>query len=281
MALLAGPVTRGRRQLVVSTRVEDADGALVATLREAGVELWQMPVTRVRAVEPIAGRDGAPWAGDMAGYDWLVFTSRHAVDIAWQREDVRTACSPSGPRRPQVAAVGFATARRLEALGVEVAVVSPQASGASLAGALLAALRRSPGGQAPAARVLWPCARDARPEMVAQLREAGVKVEPWVVYESRPVVPDAVEVFKAKLLAGEVDAVSFCAPSAVAALERALGGSLASLRNTRIVSIGPTTSASLSRAGFPPVAQAAEATGESLALAILESLASSSHEACR
>jgi uroporphyrinogen-III synthase len=102
-----------------------------------------------------------------------------------------------------------------------------------------------------------------------------------VVYESHPVVPEALEVFKGKLRARQIDAVTFCAPSAVAALEQALEGSLASLRETRVVSIGPTTSAALTRAGLPRVAQAAASTGEALTLAILRCLTSAPREAAR
>lgn len=281
MALLGARAPGTRRPLVVSTRVEEADGAVVARLKEADIELWQIPVTRVRAVEPLAGCETATCAGGLAGYDWVVFTSRHAVDITWQREDVRAAWAVSGAPRPCFAAVGSTTARRLEAHGLQVAVLPREASGASLAEALLAAPRHSSRSQASAPRVLWPCARDARPEMVADLRTAGAHVDPWVVYESHPVVPDAFDAFKEKLLSREVDVVSFCAPSAVAALEQALEGSLAPLRETRIVSIGPTTSAALTRAGLPPFAQAAAATGEALAVAIVQCLAMAPREASR
>lgn len=281
MALLGDRASRRPRPLVVSTRVEDADGAVVTGLREADIELWQVPVTRIRAIESPMGREEATSAGGVAGYDWVVFTSRHAVDITWQREDVRSSWAVAGTPRPRLAAVGSTTARHLEALGLDVAAVPREASGASLAQALLAAPHRASESGSPATRVLWPCARDARPEMVVHLRAAGVRVDPWVVYESHAVVPDELDAFKGKLRARELDAVSFCAPSAVAALEQVLEGSLTLLLETRIVSIGPTTTAALTRAGLRPVAQAAAATGEALVLAIVQCVASARHETSR
>ena len=86
---------------VLVTRAREASGALADRLREEGFEVVERPLIRV---EPI---DGPPIRAD--GYDWVVLTSRIAVDQLFRRL--------AGPL-PRVAVVGPGTAAALRERGV-------------------------------------------------------------------------------------------------------------------------------------------------------------------
>ncbi|MGH8149461.1 MAG: uroporphyrinogen-III synthase, partial [Steroidobacteraceae bacterium] len=145
---------------VVVTRDEPPDGPLGARLRELGLEVLAWPAVRVG---PPA--DPGPLAAALAHadqFDWMVFTSRHAVFAV----TARLAALPQGLR---VAAVGASTAAALREQGWEPQIVPEQANAAALVEALEPAL---PGG----ARVLFPASSRALPTLAAGLRKLGVEV---------------------------------------------------------------------------------------------------------
>jgi len=129
-----------------------------------------------------------------------------------------------------VAAVGEATARALEQAGLSVHVVGERGA-RELAQMLVLA---------PGARVLFPCAADARDDLALVLCARGVEVERLVVYDTRAAA--------AAELAREVDVRIYMSPSSVAAAaawERAHRGR-AALR----LGLGRTTAAALLEAGL-------------------------------
>jgi uroporphyrinogen-III synthase len=131
-----------------------------------------------------------------------------------------------------VAAVGPGTARALEAAGLRVDLV-----GAGGAAELPARLPLAAG-----ARVLFPCAEEARADLEQALSGRGLEVRRVAVYRTRAMT--------APRLDPDCDARVYTSPSAVEAAltwERAHPG-----RGTALLALGRTTAAALEQAGLAP-----------------------------
>jgi len=194
------------------------DGGLADEVKALGAEVRVAAVTRF---EPVA-HDADP-----AGYDWIVFTSRRAVE----RFD--------GPldAGPRIACPGPAVAAAGEARGGAVAVLPREHDAAALAAAML---RTEP---MAGARVLFPCAERALRTVEERLAAALAVVDRVVCYRTVPADP-----LPAGVTDG-VDVIVFLAPSAVEAFV-ALGGDLSA---APCLAIGRTTAAALEARGATPV----------------------------
>src|SRR5919197_658902 len=89
-----GQIGAVRMRIVVT----GTDPGLAERLRVEGLEAVEYPLVRIEVL------DGPPMRADL--YDWVVLTSRNAVDALWRRLE--------GPL-PRVAAVGPGTAEALRA----------------------------------------------------------------------------------------------------------------------------------------------------------------------
>lgn len=188
--------------------VTGTDERLAERLRTAGFEVAVAPLIGVEEI------DGPPL--DAERYDWVLVTSRNAVEPLLRRLDGR----PN-----QFAAIGPGTAEALKAHGIEPAFVAERSTQEGLAEEL----------PKPHGRVLHAAAEDARDVLV---RELGAELVPLY----RTVVVQ-VESFP------DADLVVLASASAARALA-ALRTDLA------CVSIGPVTSAEARAGGFEVVAEA-------------------------
>jgi uroporphyrinogen-III synthase len=254
--VLAGPV-------VAVTRDERPDDRFAQELERRGFQPLHLPTIRI-----VAANDMTPLEGtlrDVARFDWVVFTSAHAVEAVCRRGDWLNALK-SAASQPRVAAVGGATAERLRAYGVEVRLTPDTANGAeALASALMAA------GAGAGTRVLWPRSEIARPELAETLRKRGAVVVDPPAYTTVPVVPAALRTFLDALSEGRVAAAAFLSPSSARGLAAALDGTLRPLvGRTLVASLGPTTTAALGELGAIVDIEAQERRGPSLAAAIAD-----------
>lgn len=193
---------------VVVTRARWGADELAGRLRGEGYEVAECPLIRI---EPL---DGPPL--EVRDYDWVVLTSRIAVELLFGRiED-----QPS-----KVAAVGPGTAEALRSRGVEPALVASR----STQEGLLASLPR------PAGRVLFAGAEGAR-DLIARELDADVVALYRTVEERPSAFPDT-------------DLVVLASASAARSLAR-LRTDLA------CVSIGPITSEEARRWGLEVAAEA-------------------------
>ncbi len=249
------------RPLVVVTREEGPEASLSGWLKAEGLEVFALPTI---SIQPAA--DGRPLdraLEELSGFDWLAFTSAHAVEALCHR--------PGWPRawaaapRPRLAAVGPATAAALVGCGLP-ADLQPKEGGA---GALAAALLAAAGGRP--ITVLWPRSDLARPELRQTLEAGGARVVDPVAYRTGSAAPTPVTEFSRLLGEGRIAAVCFLSPSSATNLAALLGrADLALLSGrTRIASIGPTTSAALRSLGAPPDLEAAERSSRNLARALV------------
>jgi uroporphyrinogen-III synthase len=205
---------------VVLTATEGLTGPLAAALEAEGFKVEACPLV---AIEPLPG---PPVRTD--GYDWVVLTSRNAVDALFARLEGGL---------PKVAAVGRGTAEALRERGVEPDLVARVSTQEGLADEL----------PRPAGRVLFPAAEGARGVLVQEL---GADFVP--VYRTREL---AAERFP------EADLVVLASASAARAFA-ALGV------DAPCVSIGPVTSAEARELGLRVVAEAAGHDREGLVAAV-------------
>ncbi len=214
--------------------------SFAAALRAEGLEPVVAEVTRIVAADP-KPLDRAL----RRRWDWIAFASANAVAFTLAR------------RRPKgrVAAVGDRTAEALRKAGLAVDLVAAEKTGAGLARELAAA-------GVVRARILVPHAAEGRDELADGLGAAGARVTVVAAYRSIALAPDELAPLVARLVAGDIGAAAFFAPSQVAPLAGALD------RVRLIAAIGPTTADALRAAGARVDVVAPEPTAEALARAI-------------
>lgn len=205
---------------VVLTATEVAARPLAEALAMEGFEVETCPLV---AVEPLPGPPVRA-----AEYDWVLLTSRNAVEPLLERLDGAL---------PRVGVVGPGTAEALRTRGVEADLVA----GVSTQEGLAAALPR------PVGRVLFAGAEGARDVLVRELEADFVPL-----YRTVPLRPER---FPA------ADLVVLASPSAARSFA-ALGLDLP------CVSIGPVTSAEVLTLGLRMVAEAVSHDREGLVQAV-------------
>jgi uroporphyrinogen III methyltransferase / synthase len=250
----------GRR--VLNTRpAEDAAGFSLA-LRLAGAEPVELPATEIVPPSDIAPLDTAirrlaQALRSAAAYDWIAFTSAHAVTAFCTRVlalgyDSRILAGAG------LACVGPATAARLRDFGLVADLVPDRSAGRHLAAVL---------GDVAGQRILLPRSAVALRDLPEGLIARGARVTEVISYETRPAPPD--ETTLAALLNGEIDCATFFSPSAVCAVAamvepRRLGEVL---QSAMVLCIGETTAEALQELGLAPsVAADASVAGMMAAL---------------
>lgn len=205
---------------VVLTATEALTRPLAAALEAEGFAVETCPLVAIELLP------GPPLRAE--GYDWVVLTSRNAVDALFARLEGGL---------PKLAAVGQGTAEALREQGVEPDLVARVSTQEGLAAEL----------PRPAGRVLFPAAEGARGVLVQEL---GADFVP--VYRTVELRPDAFP---------DGDLVVLASGSAA----RALAGLGV---DAPCVSIGPVTSAEARDAGLRLVAEAESHDREGLVAAV-------------
>jgi uroporphyrinogen III methyltransferase/synthase len=238
-------VTRARAQASELARALEAQGARVV----------QAPAIRV---QPLPGPPLDP-----SPYDLICLTSPNGVRAMFERLAAggRDARSLAGAR---VAAIGPGTARALGEHGVVPDVVPERYVAEALAEALEGV---------PVSRALVARAREARDVLPNALRERGAEVDVLDLYETlaEELSPRALE------LARGADYITFTSSSTVRFFLEAGDGAPPSA-TTRIVSIGPVTSATLREHGLAPHVEASQHDIGGVLAAVLADAATRSRE---
>ena len=248
--------------IVVNTRDDGSDGALARAIERAGMKSVACPMVTI--APPLDRRPFDDAIEHLGEFDWLAFTSAHAIAAVTQHAKWQTAIALGA--RPRIAVVGDASARRLGSHGVAAHVV-PDGVGAA---ALAAAIVQRAGGVG-GLRLLWPRGDRAPSAFREDLDKAGVLVTAPIAYRTLPPADATVAALRATLESNRSAAIAFCSPSSAQNLARGLG--LADLATVRgrvqiVASIGPTTSAALRALGLEPDVQAESPSMASLANAI-------------
>jgi len=253
----------GRR--VVVTRARAQAGELSAALEKLGAEVHEFPTIEIRPPEDFGPLDAA--IRDLDSFSLIVFTSVNGVEAFLKRLQHHGLDLRALPRDAKVAAIGPATAERIERAGLRVDVVPEEYR----AETLIEALDTHP---LAGERVLVPRAKVAREVLPEKLREAGAEVVVPPAYESVPTSGGKEEV-SLRLQSGEIDCVTFTASSTVENFVGAFGAEEAArlLAGTRVACIGPITADTARRYGLRVDAEGKEYTIPGLIEAVIGLLA--------
>ncbi len=256
-----GPLA-GRSVIVTRTREQAA--ALVEPLEELGADVLALPVIAIVEPEDWGQVDIA--IAHLSDYDWVVLTSSNGVDrfLTRVREHGLDPAERLASSGVNVAAVGSATASRLQSAGVTVDLVPRDFR----AEGLIEAFRDAD--VCHGRRVLIPRALEAREILPETLRELGCEVDVVPVYRTVPAEPD-LDVLD-RIRKGSVDAVTFTSGSTVrnfiALLDKVGLDAGAHMKRLVVASIGPVTTEALRKRGFDADVEAAESTMPALADAL-------------
>ncbi len=248
----------GRRVVVPLTR--DHPGGLPARLAELGADVLEIPTNRTAPptdrqtmIEALAG---------LGEYDWAVFTSVPGVEAFFGAvlaafEDIRSV----GNLR--FAAIGSATAARLQELRLRVDARPAESTGPALVEAVGAVESLEN------LRVLLARAEGANPALAPALEQAGAIVDDVAFYRTVPETADPAGA--AELLVTEgADWIAFPNSATVTNLnERVnLGELVARHPGLRLASMGPETTKAIVALGLQASVEAAPHTLDALAAAL-------------
>ncbi len=244
---------RGRS--VAVTRARAQASGLAHRLRRLGAHVVQAPVIRTR---PLAGPPLDP-----TPYDLICLSSPTGVACLFERI-AAAGLDTRALARTHVAAIGPSTARALAEHGIAADVVPERFVAESLVEALA---------ELPIRRALVARAREARDVLPNALSARGVEVSVLALYET------VAEPLSAWSLAAtrEADYVTFTSSSTVRFFLEAAGGLAGLSPATRIVSIGPVTSATLREHGLEPHVVARRHDVEGVVEALLADAATRAH----
>jgi uroporphyrinogen III methyltransferase / synthase len=240
----------GRR--IVVTRARTQAGELSAELERLGAEVLEFPTIEIVPPEDFGPLDAA--IRELDSFGLIVFTSVNGVDAFLDRLRHHGLDLRAVRRDAKVAAIGPATAERIEQAGLRVDVVPEEYMAEALIGAL--DIDRLAG-----ERVLIPRAKVAREILPEKLRESGAEVVVPPAYQSVPLAEGKEEV-SVHLRSGEIDCVTFTASSTVENFVGAFGAEEAArlLDETKVACIGPITADTARKYGLRVDTEAKEYT---------------------
>ncbi len=250
----------GRR--VVVTRARAQAGELSRELEALGAKVFEFPTIEIQPPKDFGPLDEE--IRELDSFDWIVFTSVNGVEAFVERLWHHGLDLRSVPQRAKVAAIGPATAHRVEEVGLRVDVTPEEYR----AEALIEALE---GDFLEGKRVLIPRAKVAREILPEKLREAGAEVIVPPAYESVP-SSEGKERLEELLENGEIDCVTFTASSTVENFVRAFGEeeSARLLSGIRVACIGPITAETAGKYGIGVDVEAGEYTIPGLVDAVVD-----------
>ena len=255
--LTARPDLPLRGKTVVVTRARAQAKEFAGCLHELGAAVVEFPTIRIAgAPDPEALRTAA---SNLESYAWVVFTSVNGVERFWSA--LRSVGGgPPAFGGTRVCAIGPATGAALELRGIRPELVPEEFIAEGIVRALAGC------DELRGKRVLLPRAEVARGALPDGLRAHGALVDEVAVYRTERDGEDADEV-RQRLVAGEIDLITFTASSTVQNYVGLLG---ADVGRAEVASIGPITSRTARELGLPVHIEAAEYTIPGLADAIVK-----------
>ena len=246
-------------------RAHHQAGALSGQLRKLGAEVIDIPFIEIRKPRSFKPLDEA--LKNLTCYEWLILTSVNGVEALWERMQ-HLHLTKHALSHLRVAAIGPATKKTIENLGISVDVVPKE----YVAESVVRSLKRKVKGKG----VLLVRARVARDVIPRELRKVGARVHAVEAYET--VVPQSSRKRVRATLRSPLQrphVVTFTSSSTVRNFVTLLGSSAKTLwqrrsqSSIRTASIGPVTSSTLRELGLPVDIQAREFTIPGLVTAIV------------
>lgn len=238
---------------ILITRAPNGASELATQLSAHRAVVLSIPTIEIIPPESYAPLDRA--LADLGGFDWIVFTSAHAVEVFGERRNENI--SPKN-----VAVIGPATARAVQKLGIEVALMPSRYVAESLADSLTHF--------AAGANVLLIRAAEARDVLPIALRQAGCHLTIVEAYRNRipsGSIPELQKLFSAPKNYPVI--ITFTSASTARNLVALLNTAGVKLPvEIVLASIGPITSRALQDLDLTPTVEAKEATIPALVEAI-------------
>jgi uroporphyrinogen-III synthase len=248
-----------KRILITRTRHQASD--LAVQLEALGANPILIPTIEIVPPESYALLDRA--LAHLNNYSWLLFTSANAVEVFHHRlnlQQARLSHRASNPhllkesQKPRIAAIGPATARAIQSVGLTVDLIPPQYVAESLAAALTP--------YASSAKMLLIRAEQARDILPEALTAAGATVTITNAYRNQ-IPPESIPALQSLFSSPATypDAITFTSASTATNLFALLETANLTLPpSILLASIGPITSRTLCDLGHPPTVEAAEPT---------------------
>jgi len=240
-------------QSVLVTRARRQFGSLADKLIGLGAGVFHQPAIEIGPPGDWTAVDTA--IEQIESYDWLILSSANGVAYLLDRlldlgHDVRRL------RSVRLAAVGPGSAKKLADYSLKPDLVPDEYRAESIADLL--------GPDANGRRFLIARASRGRNVLATRLKTAGGQVEQVVVYENRDVTSVDPDVLIA-LERGRMDWVTVTSSAIAKSLVRLFGERL---RNTKLATISPITSATLRELGYQPTVEATVHSMDGLVRAI-------------
>jgi uroporphyrinogen-III synthase len=158
---------------VLVGRARHQASALSSGLKTLGADVIEIPFIEIRKPQSYKPLDDA--LKKLNQYDWLILTSVNGVEaLASRMKKLRI--NPAAFQQLELAAIGPATRKQIEALGLKAAVVPKR----YIAESVVESLR----GKVEGKRVLLARAKVARDVIPRELRQMGAKVDVAEAYET-------------------------------------------------------------------------------------------------
>jgi uroporphyrinogen III methyltransferase/synthase len=244
----------GRR--IVNTRPKGQADALSSRLKALGADVIEMPTIEIQPAADYGPLDRA--LGELASYDWLIFTSANGVRCFVERLDASAADLRA--LRARICAIGPATRAAIEALHLKVDLMGRE----YVAEGLLEAFSAY---DLAGRRVLLPRAAVARDLVPVELARRGAQVD--VVEAYRTVAPENASAQAAQIFGGgrKPGCITFTSSSTVQNFVAVAGAE--ALAGVKVASIGPVTTATAHRLGIAVDVEARTYTVDGLVEAVL------------
>ncbi|HEY6971225.1 MAG TPA: uroporphyrinogen-III synthase [Candidatus Angelobacter sp.] len=249
---------KGWRILV--TRASGQAFSLSEPLRALGATVIEIPTIEIRGTGNIGALDHALLKIDH--YDTLILTSVNGVERLFERYN-RLGLPIVDMQHLRIVAIGPATAMAIQSEGLSVSIVPEKYVAESVVEALRGKITEF-------SRVLIVRAKVARDVLPNELQKMGARVDVIEAYETR-VPEDSKEKLENLFTdpASRPHLITFTSSSTANNFLTLLGESArAFLEGVQLASIGPVTSDTLRKAGFPPTLEATEYTMNGLVEAI-------------
>ena len=239
------------RILITRTRNQASD--LAAQLETLGATPILIPTIELAPPNSFAALDAALAA--IRTYDWLIFTSANAVEAFHRRAQFhRIAAIPK-----KIAAIGPATTRAIEAIGLQVDLIPPHYIAESLAETLIPHARTASGQSTSMLLIRAEQARDVLPEA---LTAAGATITIADAYRNQT-PPESIPELRRLFSTPDTypDAITFTSSSTATNFFTIIESANLTLPpNIALASIGPITTQTLRDLGYPPTIESAEPT---------------------
>lgn len=243
---------------IVVTRAADRAATLADPLEALGAQVLTYAATQI-VPRDVDGLQHA--VRRLVDYDWVIFTSATSVALTF---DAASACGVTHADwlLPSIAVVGSATADAVRARGLEPTLMPDR----FVAEGMLDAFAKQ--GAVAGARMLYPAASGARPDLRDGLVALGASVHQVDAYDSIATDADVATV-RTALQRGDVTLVTMTARSAVEAWVAAMSPLHAV---ADVISIGPVTTQAAHAAGMRVAAEATPATIAGLVSAVVRTV---------